>query len=177
MNREILFKAKRLDNGEWVEGYYVYVDYLDEHYILASCKEHDGMHGMLSMKSYKVHPNTLCQFTGLTDKNGNKIWENDIVVREDRRNGIYLFREQPKMNCKVGDMVYFHWKCSDETTIVHRATVKEICMGTYMTKPSVKYKVEPLGYVGRNRIFYISDFGFCIFLTKEEAEAKLKEME
>lgn len=82
-----------------------------------------------------------------------------------------------RLPCKVGDTVWFHWKCSDETTIVHRATVKEICIGTYMLKTSIKYKVEPLGYAGRNRIYYTSDFGFCVFLTKEEAESKLKEME
>lgn len=86
MNREILFKAKTC-NGEWVEGYYVYVDYLDKHYIVANCKEHNGIYGMLSMKDYEVKPDTLCQFTGLTDKHGNKIWENDIVfVTDDEDN-------------------------------------------------------------------------------------------
>ena len=73
--REILFKAKRIDNGEWFEGYY------QKRYDLLGNEEHLIFHA----DSYKVWeyaeivPETICQFTGLFDKNGNKIWENDIV--------------------------------------------------------------------------------------------------
>lgn len=73
--REILFKAKRLDDGKWVEGYYqkrkdIFEN--DEHLIFC-CK---GYH---VWEYAKIDQKTLCQYTGLTDKNGNKIWENDVV--------------------------------------------------------------------------------------------------
>lgn len=72
--REILFKAKRLDNGEWVEGFlYIRKDGVSE--INYYNKELD-----VERYTHEVDPNTICQFTELTDKNGNKIWENDIVV-------------------------------------------------------------------------------------------------
>lgn len=74
MNREILFKAKRKDNGEWIQGYYYQI--WQQGYICWGM-----INNMPDM--VEVNPNTLCQYTGLTDKNGKKIWENDIVRRTD----------------------------------------------------------------------------------------------
>lgn len=72
--REILFKAKRIDNGEWVEGYYLMSG--GEHFIYNEYIE--GFCMPVVVKA-KIIPETLCQFTGLCDKNGNKIWKNDII--------------------------------------------------------------------------------------------------
>ena len=78
--------------------------------------------------------------------------------------------------CRVGDTVYFHWRCSDETTIVCPATVKEICVGTYMLRKTIKYKIEPKGNCGMIKIFYASDWGDTIFTTGEAAEKALAKM-
>lgn len=89
--REILFKGKRIDNGEWVEGYYYKMsettycfkeDYEqkpvpEHHYILQERMTDWGLPNQIVQ--IEIDSKTLCQFTGLCDKNGKKIWENDIV--------------------------------------------------------------------------------------------------
>ena len=78
--REILFKAKRIDNGEWVEGYYLRDQYhRSGKDIIFYRKDSDRF----TVYTDRIDIETLCQFTGLYDKNGDKIWENDIFQYTD----------------------------------------------------------------------------------------------
>lgn len=80
MEDRYLYKAKRISDGEWVIGHYVNYCYQNE-------KDKTG-HFILKYpnKYYEIYTQTICQCTGMKDKNGKLIWENDIVAYWDTYN-------------------------------------------------------------------------------------------
>lgn len=87
MNNRHLYKAKRLDNGEWIEGYYAFDCRCRRHMIFineASCTAGSKPRRQeYYLTGYDIDPSTLCQCTRLEDRNGKLIWENDIVAFMD----------------------------------------------------------------------------------------------
>ena len=99
--REILFRGKRTNNGEWVYGSPIFRD----DYVLIRFWNSEEF----EFEEYLVIPESVSEFTGLTDKNGKKIFEGDIVSTDitrpylivEFRDGCFMF------NCNDGGKDYY----------------------------------------------------------------------
>lgn len=94
MEDRFLFRAKRIDNGEWVQGYLYGI--WERRYILW------GMTNDIQ-NMVEADPSTVCQCTGLKDKNGNLIWENDIIECKD---GKHNFQTQIEWDAYCAGFIF-----------------------------------------------------------------------
>ena len=98
--REILFKGKRVDNGEWVYGFLVKM--WGQYHIVDQNNENSA---------YMIEPESVGQYTGLTDKNGKKIFEGDIV---ESPHGTQGFIEWQNAECAFLVNIGDDWQTMDD---------------------------------------------------------------
>lgn len=103
MENRYLCRGKRIDNGEWVEGYLI-VDEKDYSkyfigYVLGT--NEDGIPHDLDV--VQVDPSTICRCTGIKDKSGRLIWENDIIECKD---GKHNFQTQIEWDAYCAGFIF-----------------------------------------------------------------------
>lgn len=106
MEDRYLFKAKRLDNGKWVQGYLYGI--WEKRYILWGMT--NDVPNMI-----EVDPSTICQCIGLKDKNGKLIWENDIVKINNSKVNVLITFGDFEIICTIPNEKYYKHRLEYDT--------------------------------------------------------------
>lgn len=121
MEDRYLFKAKRLDNGEWVIGNLIQNPFFKGVLSWISSEQEDKTRlrsisrTQALWNSIEVDSSTICQCTGLKDKNGNLIWENDIVkINNSKVNTLITFRDF-EIICTIPNEKYYKHRLEYDT--------------------------------------------------------------
>ena len=131
MEDRYLFKAKMIDNGEWVQGALFNGEshcIIGQEIKFSPYTEHE-----CKIVGYEVDRDTICQCTGLKDKNGKLIWENDIV-RDEKGNFYKAFWQN--------NYYQFSWVCVKKDVFL---------IGTKWDLWSIKsFEIEVIGNIFDN---------------------------
>ncbi len=117
MEDRYLFKAKRVDNGKWVIGYYgvigkrnvIIEKYAENYYCPDTCESRHGN------QIHEVNSKTICQCTGLKDKNGKLIWENDIVKINNSKGNVLITFGDFEIICTIPNEKYYKHRLEYDT--------------------------------------------------------------
>jgi uncharacterized phage protein (TIGR01671 family) len=147
--REILFRAKRIDDDEWIYGFFVITT--DEY--IEGCETHKYEMFKGPYRRY-VNPETVGQFTGLTDKNGTKIFEGDIVKQTFSRQNHDEYCDEDIDGYEIGatTLIPSHGACI-KRKILYVEINGEVVDGfvnTKVYKNIAAYRSEVIGNIHEN---------------------------